>query len=67
MGDIVILASCEYHFIRVHENMVQHPSNNISIILHQIMLNIANLFLFSIKNFKCFISKYLTNEKKIDI
>ncbi len=28
---IVFLASCEYHFIRVHENMIQHPSNNISI------------------------------------
>ena len=29
---IVILASCEYHFIRVYENLVQHPSNNISIV-----------------------------------
>ena len=28
---IVILASCEHHFIIVHENLVQHPSNNISI------------------------------------
>ena len=28
----VILASCEHHFIRVHEKLVQHPSNNISII-----------------------------------
>ena len=25
-GDIVILASCGYHFIRVNENLVQHPS-----------------------------------------
>ena len=25
------LASCEYHFIRVYENLVQHLSNNISI------------------------------------
>ena len=31
MGGIVILDSCGYHFIRVHENLVQHPSNNISI------------------------------------
>ena len=23
---------CEYYFIRVHENLEQHPSNNISII-----------------------------------
>ena len=27
---ITILASCEYQFIRVHDNLVQHPSNNIS-------------------------------------
>ena len=25
MGSIVILASCEYQFIVVHENLVQHP------------------------------------------
>ena len=25
------LASCEHHFIRVHENLVQYPSNDISI------------------------------------
>ena len=28
---IVILASCEYHFIRAHANLVQYPSNYISI------------------------------------
>ena len=27
-GNIVILASCEHQFIRVHENVVQNPSNN---------------------------------------
>ena len=27
----VILANCEYQFIRVNKNLVQHPSNNISI------------------------------------
>ena len=27
---IDILSKCEYHFIRVHENLVQYPSNNIS-------------------------------------
>ena len=32
MGKVVILASCEYYFIRVHENLVQHPSRNKSII-----------------------------------
>ena len=31
IGGIVILASCEHNFIRVHENLVQYPSNNISI------------------------------------
>ena len=31
-GEIVILAHCVFHFIRVHDNLVQHPSNNISII-----------------------------------
>ena len=33
MVGIVILASCEYHFLREQENVVQHPSNNISISL----------------------------------
>ena len=27
-GDNVILASCEHHFIRENENLVQHPSND---------------------------------------
>ena len=31
--DIIILDCCEYHYIRVQENMVQHPSNNIPIVL----------------------------------
>ena len=26
----VILASCKYHFITVHDNLVQHPSYNIT-------------------------------------
>ena len=29
---IIILARCEYHFIKVHENMMQQPINNISFI-----------------------------------
>ena len=28
-GGIVSLSRCEHHFIRLHENLVQHPSNNI--------------------------------------
>ena len=35
---LVISASCEDHFIRVHENLVQHPSKNISIPLLDINL-----------------------------
>ena len=31
MGGIIIQASCEYRFIRVHKSLVQHPSNYISI------------------------------------
>ena len=31
MEGFLILASCEFHFNRVHENLVQHPNNNISI------------------------------------
>ena len=33
---IVILASCKHHFIRVYDNLVQLPSNNISFILKPI-------------------------------
>ena len=42
-GGIVILVSCEHHFIRVHENLVQHPSNNISIGLLEINNNLFYL------------------------
>ena len=30
-ADILILASCEYNFVRVYGNLVQHPLNYISI------------------------------------
>ena len=30
-SELVILATCEHHLIRAHENLVQHPRNNISI------------------------------------
>ena len=32
VGCIIILARCENDFIRVHENLVQDPCNNISTI-----------------------------------
>ena len=31
-GGIIILARCEFHFIREHENLVEHPSKNKSIV-----------------------------------
>ena len=41
VGGIVILASCEYHFIRVHKNLVQHPCNNILIlVMHTFLLSL---------------------------
>ena len=30
---VVNIASCEYHFIRAHENLLQHPGNSISILV----------------------------------
>ena len=41
MGRIVILASYEYHYIRVHENVVQHPINNTSIALTNVKIQIS--------------------------
>ena len=35
-GGFINLASCEHHFLRVHENLGQHPSNNISIVSNEI-------------------------------
>ena len=38
----IILASCVYHFIRVHEKLVQHPSNYLSIVaahMREVLLN----------------------------
>ena len=38
-GGIFNLAICEYHFIRVYENLVQHPSNIISLDIFNFPLN----------------------------
>ena len=35
MSKIVILASCEHHFIRLYENLVQHPKNNKMILRYE--------------------------------
>ena len=40
MGQIVILASFRFHFIKVPENVVQHTNNNISI------MKLISFFLF---------------------
>ena len=49
-GDYVVLTSCEYNFIRVHENLVQHPSIYISIVSTVVKLNYflmgINIFFF---------------------
>ena len=37
-GAIFILASCKYQFIRVYENLVQHPRNHISIKIYIVYL-----------------------------
>ena len=43
---IVILANYENHFIRVHENLVQHPSDNIPMsdkLLHEQNTHCTNM------------------------
>ena len=45
LGGIVILASCEHQFIRVHENLVQHPSNNILIPVQKLPINFSLIFI----------------------
>ena len=44
MGDIIILASKEFHDNRVNDNIVQNPSNNKSIILITCSVNIYLFF-----------------------
>ena len=44
-GGIIILASCANHIIRVNENLVQHPSNNISITITNLIKNKDNIIL----------------------
>ena len=70
MGCIVILASCEYHFNRVHENLEQHPSNNISkwqiydegfllynaIFLHKFSCKFCTLFPARLRSRSCILS-----------
>ena len=40
--EIAILASYKFHFIKVHENLVQHLNNNISIALYIIFFCDSN-------------------------
>ena len=34
-------SNCENHFIRIHENLVQHPSNSISIIIIPFLITLS--------------------------
>ena len=52
MGQAIILASWEHHFIIVHENLVQHPSNSISI-----QIIVKNTSQFSSPDRKCTIHR----------
>ena len=47
MGSIIILASCEHNFIRLHDNLVHHPSNNISILKYSFKIPINKYTLIS--------------------
>ena len=38
IGNVVSLDSCRFHVNRIHENLVQHPSNIISILPHIIFI-----------------------------
>ena len=42
-GVIVNLASCEHYFIRVHENLVEHPNNIILVQTKKRTVNRNNL------------------------
>ena len=44
MGIIVVIACCEYHFIGLHEILVQHPSitKSITVLIVLKNLSIAN-------------------------
>ena len=50
-GGIFILASFKHHFIRVHENLEQHPSNNKSIVITtipRIIMSMASVAITSV-------------------
>ena len=58
------LASCNYHFIRVHENLAQHPSNYISI---NIRFSKIYIYLFNfIVYYLNFNNKLMTVQNKLD-
>ena len=51
MGGNVFLASCEFHFIKVHENLVQHPSFNIISIARTFLIFHYSAFTFDINSY----------------
>ena len=64
-GGFVILASCKHHFFRVHENLVQHPSNNISLVKEHVQLQFY--VLITNINHVTKARKLKRNKKKINI
>ena len=64
-GGIVILASCEYQFFRVYENLVQHTSNNISICNKNIDLHNNSLSApYSNSYCPCYVNVINTSNRK---
>ena len=57
---VLIGTNCKYHFIKVHENLVQHPSNYLSIIPFYFMFY-KNIFI----HFIGFQQKFYLKNKKI--
>ena len=49
-GGIVISAGCKHQFIRVHENLVQHPSNNLSIANYYVLTKLYSKFYFLVES-----------------
>ena len=54
MVDTDILASCGHHFIRLHENLVQHQSNNILIVKIGSIKGLVLLLSKLLHSLKCF-------------
>ena len=63
-GSIIILASCEHHYIRVHINLVQHSSNNISIFKTPILK--GDMFCDEFQQLKPLALEALSKKRSVD-